>query len=86
MALGLRAALLQFPLMGLGRSLFVVLTMSCLGVEEQRVLLPVFLCAVPSRAAICRHEGCLLVNLPGMHCDFEALYLGIGSMDFSVPS
>lgn len=86
MALGLRAALLWFPLMGLGRSLLVVLTLSCLGVEERRVLSPAFLCAVPSRAALCRHEGCLLVNLLGMHCDFEVLYLGIGSVDFSVPS
>ena len=62
MASGLRAALLWSPLMGLGRSLLVVLTLSCLGVE-QCVLSPVFLCAAPSRATICRHEGCCLGQL-----------------------
>lgn len=63
MALCLRTALPWSPLMGLGRSLLVVLTLSCLDVEEQCVLSPAFLCAVPSRAAICRHEGCLLGQL-----------------------
>lgn len=37
-------------------------------------------------AALCRHDGSFLGSSSGIHRDFEALCLGVSSVDFSVPA